>query len=285
MGTALAAFGAWRRARDRMSSVQPVDRPDFGSRRPKGLQPKRVTDAALLLIQARAERRLMAPPFAIPEIEDAYAVQDSVAAALGPAGAWKVGAKSPQAQPTCAPIFANLVMASPAAIPAARLGMIGIEAEIAFRLAHAVEPGGPPLREPDLPALIASAHPAIEVVDTRLADWRNADRFWLLADNQMNGALVVGDAAAQSPADFTKLPVTLRVDGKATVEAVGGNAAGDPRRLLLWLVNHCRANGVALPRGTPITTGSCTGMTFVQPGAQVIAEFAGFGAVSVSFPA
>jgi 2-keto-4-pentenoate hydratase len=257
---------------------------DFVARQPRGLPLKRVTDAALLLIQARAQRRLMAPPFAIPEIGDAYAVQDSVSAALGPVGAWKVGAKSPEAQPTCAPIFASLVHASPAAIPAVQLGMIGIEAEIAFRLARAVEPGGPLLRESDLPDLIASAHPAIEVVDTRIADWRSADRWWLLADNQMNGGLVVGDAAEHRPADFTKLPVALKVDGKTTVEAVGGNSAGDPRRVLLWLLNHCRANGIRLPQGTPITTGSCTGMTFVQPGATVVAAFAGFGSVAVRFP-
>jgi 2-keto-4-pentenoate hydratase len=196
-----------------------------------------------------------------------------------------VGAKSPEAQPTCAPIFASLVHASPAAIPAVQLGMIGIEAEIAFRLARTVEPGGPPLGESDLSGLIASAHPAIEVVDTRVADWRSADRWWLLADNQMNGGLVVGEAAAHQPADFTRLPVTLKVNGKTIVEAVGGNAAGDPRRVLLWLLNHCRANGIRLPQGTPVTTGSCTGMTFVHSGARVTAEFAGFGAASVSFPA
>jgi 2-keto-4-pentenoate hydratase len=267
-----------------MSSTESIASADFVSRQPKGLPPKRVTDAALLLIQARAERRLMTPPFAIPEVEDAYAVQDSVLAALGPAGAWKVGAKSPDAQPTCAPIFASILMAAPAEIPAAHLGMIGIEAEIAFTLAADIEPGGPALTESDFPALIAAAHPAIEVVDTRVADWKNADRLWLLADNQMNGALVVGDPAKSPHLDLKALSVTLRVDGKVAIEAIGGNTAGDPRRVLLWLLNHCRANGIALKRGMPITTGSCTGMTFVHPGARVTAEFAGFGAVAVQFP-
>jgi 2-keto-4-pentenoate hydratase len=256
----------------------------FVSRQPKSLPVKRVTDAALLLIQARAERRLMSPPFAITHVEDAYAVQDSVAAALGPVGGWKVGAKTAEAQPTCAPLFASIVMASPAEIPAARLGMIGIEAEIAFTLADDVAAGGPRLCEPDLRALVAAAHPAIEVVDTRIADWKNADRLWLLADNQMNGGLVVGDAVSGTLPDFANLPVALRVDGTIAVEGVGGNTAGDPRRVLLWLLNHCRANGIALRRGTPITTGSCTGMTFVRPGAHVTAAFAGIGTVAVRFP-
>jgi 2-keto-4-pentenoate hydratase len=134
--------------------------------------------------------------------------------------------------------------------------------------------------------VIAAAHPAIEVVDTRVADWRQADRLWLLADNQMNAALVTGEAVVDwRHRDFTKQPVALKVDGKTTVEAIGGNAAGDPRRLLLWLIDHCRGNGIALRAGTLITSGSCTGMTFVQPSARVAAEFPGFGAASVVFPA
>jgi 2-keto-4-pentenoate hydratase len=258
----------------------------LGTRRPAQLQAAQISDAARLLIDARAARRPVDAPFAIPTADDAYAIQDAVAASLGPIGAWKVGAKGPQAQPTCAPILAGLVRPSPASIPASTLGMIGIEAEIAFSLARDIAPGDRPLGNDDLASVIAGAHPAIEVVDTRVANWRKADRLWLLADNQMNAALVAGEAVADwRHRDFTKQPVALKVDGKATVEAIGGNAAGDPRRLLLWLIDHCCGNGIALRAGTLITSGSCTGMTFVQPSARVVAEFLGFGAASVVFPA
>lgn len=258
----------------------------LGSRRPAQLQAAQIRDAARQLIDARAVQRLVEPPFTIPTAADAYAIQDVVAAKLGPIGAWKVGAKGPQAQPTCAPIFAELLRPSPASIPASALGMIGIEAEIAFSLARDIAPGDRPLGREDLAAVIAAAHPAIEVVDTRVADWHNADRFWLLADNQMNAALVAGEAVTDwRDRDFTRQPVALKVDGRTTVEAIGGNAAGDPRRLLLCLIAHCRANGIALRAGTLITTGSCTGMAFVQPGAQVSAEFPDIGGASITFPA
>ncbi len=257
----------------------------LGARRPAQLQAGQIGYAARLLIGARVACRPVDTPFAIPTADDAYAIQDAVAASLGPIGAWKVGAKGPQAQPTCAPIFAELVRPSPASIPASTLGMIGIEAEIAFSLARDIAPGDRPPGNDDLASVIAAAHPAIEVVDTRVADWRNADRLWLLADNQMNAALVAGEAVVDwRHRDFTKQPVALKVDGNTTVEAIGGNTAGDPRRLLLWLIDHCRTNGVALRAGTLITTGSCTGMTFVQPGAHVSAEFPGIGTASVIFP-
>jgi 2-keto-4-pentenoate hydratase len=257
----------------------------LGSRRATRLRPEQIDQAAQLLLAARAMRRAIAPPFAIPTTEDAYAIQDAVAASLGPIGGWKVGAKGPQAQPTAAPILASGVKPSPATIPASSLGVIGIEAEIAFSLARDVAPGEP-LDDAALARVIAAAHPAIEVVDTRIADWRNADKLWLLADNQMNAALVHG-AAAQDWARrrFTEQPVELSVNGQVVARAIGGNPAGDPWRVLKWVVNHCQANRVPLAAGTVITTGSCTGMIFVEPGSRVEARFAGFGEAAVDFSA
>ena len=255
----------------------------LGSRRPAQLRSDQVRAAAGLLVAARASRRLIEAPFAIPTADDAYAIQDAVATSLGPAAAWKVGAKGPKVQPTCAPIFA--ISRSSASIPASTLGMIGIEAEIAFSLARDITPSDWPFGAEDLGAVIAAAHPAIEVVDTRISQWQQADRFWLLADNQMNAALVTGPAVTDwHHRDFTRQPVAQKVDGRTTVETVGGNAAGDPRRLLLWLINHCLCNNMILRAGMLITTGSCTGMTFVQPGAHVSAEFPGIGTAAVAFP-
>ena len=68
----------------------------------------------------------------------------------------------------------------------------------------------------------------------------------------------------------------------AHVGGRGGNPAGDPRWLLLSLVNHCaRHDGVRA--GTLITTGSCTGMIFVDAHASVEAEFENIGSVSMQF--
>lgn len=242
--------------------------------------------AAGLLAVARASRKLMATPFSIPTAADAYAIQDAVAARLGPVGGWKVGAKGPDQQPSCAPLLASLIGRSPASIPASTLGMIGIEAEIAFTLGREIGPGGAPLKLDQMMDAIAAAHPAIEVVDTRLAGWRGTDRLWQLADNLMNGGFLYGAGELNwRKRDFTRQPVRLLIDGKVAAEAIGGNTAGDPLRVLAWLVNHCRASGLSLAAGTVITTGSCTGMIFVEPGAEVVAEFPGFGSAMVGFPA
>jgi 2-keto-4-pentenoate hydratase len=259
---------------------------EIGSRRAARLNHGQVEAAASQLVAARSTRKLMAPPFPIETTADAYAVQDAVAARLGPVGGWKVGAKGPDQQPNCAPLLAALITPrASGTFPASTFGMIGIEAEIAFTLGRDIVPGSGLLSRDDVLDAVAAAHPAVEVVDTRLADWRATDRLWLLADNLMNGHFVYGAGVPDwRGRDFTRQPVRLQINGKIAAEAIGGNAAGDPLRILAWLVNHCRANGLSVAAGTVITTGSCTGMIFVEPGAKIVAEFPGFGSVAVDFP-
>src|SRR5215204_2047481 len=88
--------------------------------------------AADLLVAARRKRRLLDVRGPAPAtVEDAYRVQDEVARRLGPVAGWKVGAKGAGETPTAAPLLASFVRESPQDWPAATLGMIGIEAEIA----------------------------------------------------------------------------------------------------------------------------------------------------------
>jgi 2-keto-4-pentenoate hydratase len=241
---------------------------------------------ASLLVEARRQRRLIAPSAAGPAgPEDAYAVQDAVARRLGAVAGWKVGAKSAEATPNAAPLLADLVRTSPAAWPADSLHMIGVEAEIAFRIGRDVEPRGEPFGDAEARACIDSVHAAIEIVDTRLAGWAEADRLWVLADNQSNGGFVYDpDGIPWRDQDLSEAPVRLDIDGRTVVESRGGNPAGDPRRLLPWLLTHCARRRGGVRAGALVTTGSYTGMLFVEPGVCVDATFDGIGSVRVSFP-
>ena len=60
----------------------------------------------------------------------------------------------------------------------------------------------------------------------------------------------------------------------------GGHIAGDPLLPAVALVNDLPGG---IKAGQFITTGTYTGMTFAKVGQTVVAEFAGFGAVEVSF--
>jgi 2-keto-4-pentenoate hydratase len=224
------------------------------------------------------------PGAALAEVADAYAVQERVVAELGPVGAWKVGAASPAAEPLRAPILAATIHVSPAELPAADFHVLGIEAEIAYRLGADLPARAQPYAAEEVAAAIEGMLPAIEVVDSRLADHAAAPALWKLADSQLNGGLVTGALAADwRRFDPLTQPVRLEVDGVLLAEGRGGNSAGDPFRLLVWLANSCGAHCGGLRRGQTVTTGSLTGLRFVAPGAAVRARLEGLGEVAVTF--
>jgi 2-keto-4-pentenoate hydratase len=244
-----------------------------------------VEQAASLLVQAHVEKRqvrVFEPGPADPE--QAYAVQDAVTRRLGPVSGWKVGAKAPAATPNAAPILSDLIRSSPATWPSSSFHMRGIEAEIAFRIARDLKPRPEPMTEQEVYDAVGSVHAGIEIVDTRLVEWSNADRLWVLADNQSNGGFVFDPVGSPWRGDdYSGAPVRLSVNGYPLIERDGGNPAGDPRWLLVWLVNHCVQSRGGLRAGTIVTTGSYTGMTFVDPGVTVDAEFPGIGSARASF--
>jgi 2-keto-4-pentenoate hydratase len=218
--------------------------------------------------------------------QDAYQVQDLVFAALHPgkrAGAWKVGGPRRDIEPTAAPIASACLYASPARVAAQDFHMIGIEAEIAFRLGRDLPPRAAPYSEDDIAAAIDEALVTIELCDTRLANWKQASALWRLADFQLNAALIVGSGTqAWRAIDFARQRAELWIDGALIVEATGAHPYGNPVRLMPWLAAHNAGRCGGLAAGNVITTGTWTGMKFVAPGADVLVRFPGIGEARVT---
>jgi 2-keto-4-pentenoate hydratase len=217
-----------------------------------------------------------------PDAASAYAVQDEMLAQCGPIGAWKVGAKSPDAEPTSAPLPASGVLASGCTLAGPPWSLRGVEVEVAMRLKHDLPAAAS--REEAMDA-VGEVLPAIEVIETRLADWRESEPLARLADLGLHGALILGEPAAVAPAaiDLRKVEAYLAFDGQPVASTYGANPAGDVWRLLAWLAGHCAARGAPLRAGQVVTTGSCTGMLFAHEGAHVQAELKGYGRVGLRF--
>jgi 2-keto-4-pentenoate hydratase len=126
-------------------------------------------------------------------------------------------------------------------------------------------------------------HPAIEIIDSRFADLATTDALSRRADQQNHDTLAVGPARCRrTDVDPVHEPVRLTIQGVVRAEAVGGNSAIDPERLLEWWTNH-GARSLGSPRaGQVITTGSCTGTIFVAPSTRVRADFLGLGGIEVA---
>jgi 2-keto-4-pentenoate hydratase len=251
----------------------------------KRLTPAEIDAAAHLLLAARRTgRRIdgLPEPVRPGSIAEAHAIQDKVLALLGAGtGAIKVSA------PVSGGIFRGIVdggrvFASPARLMADTVGLMGIEAEVAFLF-----PSGVPAREVaygyDELAALALAMPAFDIVDTRLDEFMSRTVFERIADSLNAGAFIHGPAVADwRKLDFRTLEVTLKIDDKVLVRQAGAHPRTDPFVPTIAYVNEVRAAGLA--PGSMLTTGSFTGLQYARPRQRVRAEFPGLGVVDVSFP-
>src|SRR6476659_3818075 len=99
-----------------------------------------VSKAVKQLLEARRSGVQVNPPFARPDRATVYAIQDGVAEATGPVAGWKVGARTPTADPNPAPLLAGALVKSPATFDGKTMHMIGVEIEISFQIARDIEP-------------------------------------------------------------------------------------------------------------------------------------------------
>jgi 2-keto-4-pentenoate hydratase len=243
-----------------------------------------ISKAVRSLLEARTSGIQVAPPFALPDRAAVYAIQDGVAKATGPVAGWKVGARTPTADPNPAPLLTGALVKSPARFNGKAMHMIGVEIEISFHIVRDIPARRDPVGRDEALAAVGDAFVGMEVVDTRLADFKQADPEWLLADNQMNHALVMGDSVKNwKGLDWANLQVKLVVDGKTVVDQKGGLGAVDPVRPLAWMIDHATRERGGIRKGQAITTGSWTGLLYFPPGTRARGEFAGLGAVEASF--
>ena len=246
-------------------------------------------DLALRLVEARRQHRLidvLRPASLPPDAATAYAIQQAVLAGLGtPTGAWKIGARSPGGAANGAPIPAPLVLESPAQASYDGFFRVLVELEVAFRFAEPIPPRGEAYARDEVLARVGTVLPAIEIVDSRFAEWPDIAPLAQLADAQNNGALITGHpvpyAGFARQFDFVSPQLELTFDGTSLAPDAPGNPAGDPRELLVWFVNHCAAMGIAIEPGWTITTGSYVGAHPIGQRGIVHGHIDGLGEVEV----
>lgn len=244
-------------------------------------------ETANRLIDARRSRKPMeglaaeATPVNMAEV---YVVQDAVARAFGAIGGWKIGAPNAEATPVYAPMPAAWIAASGSTLRGERWRYRGLEAEIAFLVGKDLPPRSKPYSRAEVLGAMASCHPAIEVLESAFVDPAKVEKLASLADLQMHGGFVFGEAfAGWHGFDFNREHVALSVDGVVRVDRTGSNTSGDLLKLLPWLANEGAARTGGLRKGQWITTGSWTGNTLASSGSAVQVAFDVAGRVNLRF--
>lgn len=255
-----------------------------------------VTDApakARALYEAR-RTRVPIPPFTDEDpslgMSDGYAIQRELVPLLLADGdrviGYKVGLTSKAMQrmigvdsPDYGPVLASTVYADGDDVPVDRFIQPKIEAEIVFVLGSRL--AGPGVGITDARQAIAGAAAAMEIVDSRIQDWRIklADT---VADLASNGAVATSSRLVPVDALDTRLiGMTLTRNGELVDTGAGAAALGDPVAVVAWLANVLGAEGVALEPGHLIMTGALHAAVPMNPGDVFRAEFDRLGPVTV----
>ncbi|MGC2164225.1 MAG: fumarylacetoacetate hydrolase family protein, partial [Silvibacterium sp.] len=207
-------------------------------------------------------------------------------AAMSPIGGWKVGALAPDATPvfSAMPLWGGYA-ASGSRISSHFKRLRGVEAEIAFLLGKDLPPRAHPYTREEVAEAIASAHPAIELLESAYLDPDKVDRFSMIGDLQMNGGFVHGAAVPDWKSyNLTQESVTVTIDGMVRFEGKASNPAGtDLLRLVTWLANEGSYRTGGLHAGPWITTGSWSGKSPASAGSTVEVRFSSFGEVNLRF--
>ncbi|PWU55470.1 2-keto-4-pentenoate hydratase [Micromonospora globispora] len=153
-----------------------------------------------------------------------------------------------------------------------------VEPEIAFVLGSSVV--GPGVTVPDAISAVDYVLPALEIIDSRIADWRItlADT---IADNASSGAVVLGSRPVRlGDLDLRLTGCVLSVDGQVVGTGAGGAVLGSPIHALAWLANTLGRLGVGLEAGQVVIPGSLTAAHPLAPGSVVTATFAHLGTLT-----
>ena len=254
---------------------------------------ERLSDAALTGIACAPVADLLGPD----DIDAAYQVQHRLTARRLAAGARiigrKIGLTSPAVQqqigvdrPDFGVLFDDMRYADGAEIPLlSRLLQPKAEAEVAFLLSHDIDNAEHASNPAAIRAAVALAYPAIEIVDSRIANWRIGITD-TVADNASSGVFVIGAQGtplnAFEPIDVT---MTMRCKGKGEVvsQGTGRDCLGDPLNALAWLATTLIGVGTPLRAGDLVLSGALGPMVTAEPGDVFEAVIAPLGTVTARF--
>jgi 2-keto-4-pentenoate hydratase len=156
-----------------------------------------------------------------------------------------------------------------------------VEVEVGFVLADDLPGEG--CTEDDVLAATAAFAPSIELIDTRITDWkiRLCDT---IADNASSAGWVLG-AGRVSPKDIDirNIDAVLTRNGEVVAEGRSDAVLGNPVTAVAWLARKVDQFGVRLKAGDIVLPGSCTRAIDARPGDDFVAQFDGLGSVHLSF--
>jgi 2-oxo-3-hexenedioate decarboxylase/2-keto-4-pentenoate hydratase len=258
----------------------------------------RILAAAKFIATARRSRAPLAPlPADIAPASEAqgYNVQrslhDLMRPQLGSLVGYKIGCTSQVMQeyleiphPCGGGVFEKGVHESGVKLAASNYVRVGVECEIAVKLARNLLPTEQPFTAEWMGEAVEAYYPAIEIVDDRYLKWETLGAPTLVADDFFAAGCVLGAPVPRASApDLLKVTGRAVINGKEAGRGTGADVLGHPHHALAWLANHLATEGRGLHAGQLVLTGSLVKTVWLAKGDHVRMELSGLGEVEATF--
>lgn len=184
-------------------------------------------------------------------------------------------------QPDFGVLFEDMTIAHGGVLARADVIQPKAEAEVALILAHDLNKVD--ATPEDVALATRGAIAAIEIVDSRIADWKItfADT---VADNGSSAFFVLGGVEKPLEGlDLLNCKMSLTVNGQVASSGVGSACLGHPLNAAAWLARTLAARGEPLKAGDVVLTGALGPMVALKPGDRIETSIDGLGTVSFQF--
>lgn len=223
--------------------------------------------------------------------DDAYAIQGELVKLLMGDNdrivGYKLGLTSKPMQdllgvnePDYGPVIASMVFNDGVEVDLNNYIQPKVEAEIALMIDKPLT--GPGVTAADAAQAVSGAVAAIEMVDSRIVDWR-IKLVDTISDLASSAAAVLSSRVVPIDFDPRLVGMVISKNGQTMATGAGAAALGNPVGAVAWLANKLAPFGVTIEPGHFIMTGSLHAAFEVAPGDYIHADFDRLGSVSMKF--
>lgn len=184
-------------------------------------------------------------------------------------------------QPDFGALFDDMQIADGGVLDPTRTIQPKAEAEIAFILGDDLPSAD--ITVADVAAAVSSVCTAIEIVDSRIADWKItfADT---VADNGSSAFFVLSETKRSlDSVDLVSAAMEMNVNGEVVSSGKGAAVLGNPLNAALWLAKTLAERGDPLKAGDILLAGALGPMVTLSPGDEVSADISGIGSCRFTF--
>ncbi|WP_113701490.1 2-keto-4-pentenoate hydratase [Nonomuraea lactucae] len=184
-------------------------------------------------------------------------------------------------EPDFGTLFADMAFLDGLPVPVERFIQPRAEAEVALVLGRDLVGG--PFTAAEVIRAVEFALPAIEIADSRVADW-DISLVDTIADNASSGAFVLGNTPVPlAGLDLRQSAMTMTRGGREVSAGSGAACMGHPLNAAVWLAGALGRTERPLRAGEVVLTGALGPVVPVEPGDEFEARIDGLGSVRAVF--